>query len=680
MSQNVSRPEGTGPEKWWHKPLTVIQTNMQVRDALKIKPEVLAEQIFSLEGDALLFNVGGIYAWYPTEVKYHNRADFLQTYPTLLEELIDACHKKGLRFIARFDFSAAEDYVYGDHPDWFARWPDRTPAIVGQHRPGGWPLLYKVCFNSDYHYDAVALPAMREALSRYAIDGVFLNRSAAWPCWCDRCRRKYLETFGTPMPDDPSKIDPRWAAIQYKEGVERYEACIKGVSPEIPLILYHMYKTVTCDCFDAEIICEEAANPLSEGLSQAWQPYVRMKSCDVFSTGSPAWGYVHSAPGLDWRHTGLPPADYRYWLSQIPANGSTLVHSITGVPDTIEDKRILDCVKWANVRAHRVYPSMTHKKPFADVAVLINEALAAPENEMDFAWAHALTEMQTPFALLIDRDVQCEKMQAFRVIVVPNGYHFTRETLAEVEAYVASGGNMLFEGAIRDEDTALYTMCGVEPYGTRSALLDGCYFRSEPAGAFLNVGGLERTLYTELRGQIFYCKPSTAKTLATHVPPFVPANEAYTPPERASLPVPHTDIPVCLENKHEKGTVIMLTFDLAALYSRYGICDHLTVMRNIVRRLIGTPAVQVTPLQGLYVSLLAGQDGQVLHLTNGAGRRPLENVTPLLDIDVTLKAQNVVRVTELIEGEEIPFVCDETGCHFKVDRLDVWKCFHVQYA
>ena len=100
---------------WWQQPLRIIQPNMQVKDTAKINPEKLADQIMEMGANAMVFNTGGIYAWYSSQVKFHVHNDYLPHDSDLLRELIDSCHQRGIRFIARFDFSKAEDYTLSLH-------------------------------------------------------------------------------------------------------------------------------------------------------------------------------------------------------------------------------------------------------------------------------------------------------------------------------------------------------------------------------------------------------------------------------------------------------------------------------------------------------------------------------------------------------------------------------------
>ncbi|MBW7459237.1 hypothetical protein K0U00_34815, partial [Paenibacillus sepulcri] len=160
---------------WWREPLRVIQPNLQIRDTGAIDPERLASQMKEMGANTIVFNVGGIYAWYPTKVAHHTVNEFLPTSFDLLEEVIQACHKQDIRFIARFDFSKAEDRIFLQRPEWFVRKPSGEPEILGSKRPGSWSLLMSTCINGAYRNESVAIPVLEEVINRYGIDGIFFN-------------------------------------------------------------------------------------------------------------------------------------------------------------------------------------------------------------------------------------------------------------------------------------------------------------------------------------------------------------------------------------------------------------------------------------------------------------------------------------------------------------------------
>ncbi|MDR1559525.1 MAG: family 10 glycosylhydrolase, partial [Clostridiales bacterium] len=220
--------------QWWRRRQRVVQTNLRIKDTDSIDPERLAAQVKELYGSALVFNVGGIYAWYPTDVPYHHRNEYLPAGRDLLAEVIAACHARGIKFIGRFDFSKAEDRAYQSHPEWFAYTASSRPMPVGAERPGEWSILYSTCINSGYWNEEMAFPALKEALSRYDIDAVFLNAPFPTNCHCEICADKYLKAYGNPLPQDDSQFEPSWRSLRMEWNISAMKAAINEAKPDTP--------------------------------------------------------------------------------------------------------------------------------------------------------------------------------------------------------------------------------------------------------------------------------------------------------------------------------------------------------------------------------------------------------------------------------------------------------------
>lgn len=156
--------------------MRVLQYNLQVKDTQGMVPEKIAKETVELGSNVVVMNVGGIYAWYRSRVPFHHINEYLpDDSRDLLRELIEAFHKENIRFVARFDFSIAEDKTYLNHPEWFSRTPDMQPIYRGEKRMGEWSLLLNTCALGGYRNEDVAVPVLKEVLENYDIDGIFLN-------------------------------------------------------------------------------------------------------------------------------------------------------------------------------------------------------------------------------------------------------------------------------------------------------------------------------------------------------------------------------------------------------------------------------------------------------------------------------------------------------------------------
>lgn len=678
-------------EVWWRKPLRIIQPNLQVADTGKIEPRRLAAQLEELGANAVVFNVGGIYAWYDTEVPYHTRNPFLEKGRDLLGEVIAELHSRDIRFIARYDFSKADDSVWLRRPQWFVRDADGRPETIGAMRPGPWPLLLKTCINSGYRNEGAAERILVESLQRYEIDGVFFNAPGYEFCRCEICRNKYANLYNdAELPETRKSLDKDFALRCMTDNMRRLNATIKSVKPDAPTILYYdLYRDRLEERAEiADLICAEPQDILSLGwrhIPEFWKPALSMRfGRSAHGHGLPApLGIVHSCPGMDWRHTGLPPAEYRFWMSQVPANGGQIWHSLTGIPDTIGDKRILEQVSGLNRDVAKVEALMHGAEQEHEVALLWNSASSAE------GWAEALIQARLPFAVLPIEAAEQGAMNLYKAVIVPESFGWTTALREAAEKFVRQGGGLLTEGELSDGNDKAASpakLMGIAENSVRSEELQAAYIRFEPEGENHPLhAGFESTELLPLRGRISYCEideqESSANVLATLVPPFSPPEAVGAPPERASLPVPRTDLPLIIAKQSEQGRTLYLPFSLSALIADYKLADHYRLAANSVRWLLGEPpAIETNELPGLQLTVFRNNEERLVHLVNGAGRRPLTSILPLHEIELSVTAEGDPGsyAAECLISGEIPQTSVRGGrLVVRIAKLSCWECVRI---
>lgn len=669
-----------GGSLWWQQPMRAIQTNLQVRDTDKIDPERLAHQIKQMGGNVLVFNTGGIYAWYPSRVPYHHVNEFLPENRDLLAEVISCCHRLDIRFVARFDFSKAQDEVYLQQPRWFICDEHRQPKIYGIERPGPWPLLMGACINAGYRGEQVGLPAFREALENYPIDGVFFNAPTYEFCQCEACRRKYRALYAKPLPACAQELEPDFAARCVRDNVGMFYRAMKQIDPDMPMILYyHLYRNdhLADRLATADVLCTEPMDVLSAGhdqIPEPWLPYVDMKIGRKASTGLAPFGIVHSCPGMQWRHTGVPPAEYRFWMSQIPAAGGNLWCSLTGVPDTVTDRRILSCVEQTNRDAQKIEQAMHGAREIVQVLLLWRWESTARH------WAQALLNTQIPFDAMQNDQVTMENLARYQVVIVPEG-HPTSQIWPMLEQWTRRGGRLIWEGVQAPESAVQAQFWGIEPDCACSAPLEASYLRLEE-GAHQLKKALESTELLAHSGKVNYCTPlARVQVWATLVPPFAPVSAVGAPPERASLPAPKTQIPLCLVCSCQAGQVLYLPFQLGEMLGKYRLPEHFRLVKNMVEAMLpGPPVFQMEPICGLQTAVYEKDDADggrtvLIHWVNGVGQRPLCTNVPLYDLRCTLRLQSgeaPVCAVSQIAGETVRIQAQPGAVTLCLEKLAVW--------
>src|SRR6516225_9060827 len=86
----------TSTSRWYAVMRRCGQINYNERDPLTMDAEAWGDYWASLKVDAVLLNGGGIVAFYPTQVPYHHRSEFLGK-RDLFGEMVAAMKRRGIR-------------------------------------------------------------------------------------------------------------------------------------------------------------------------------------------------------------------------------------------------------------------------------------------------------------------------------------------------------------------------------------------------------------------------------------------------------------------------------------------------------------------------------------------------------------------------------------------------------
>jgi hypothetical protein len=385
---------------------------------------------------------------------------------------------------------------------------------------------------------------------------------------------------------------------------------------------------------------------------------------------------------MDWRHTGIPPAEHRFWMSQVPANHAMIWHSLTGFPDTISDKRILDSVAWVNRSIRQCEQQMDGAASLAQTLLIWDSSQSA------MGWAEGLIQTQQQFDLINDEQISLEKMQRYPVAILAAGFQPDPEARQILADYVRQGGHLIVENIDPARAVDLADLLGIGGLLTQSQYLSASYLNIEPAGQVLK-HGFEQVALLPLRGKVMYGEPGPgARVMMTLVPPFAPPDAVGAPPERASLPVAHTDIPLVLEHDVGRGKVMLLAFELGMLAAEYRFAEFYHLMQNCVDHFLGDKKLfAIDGVGGLQASVYSCDKRILIHLVNGVGQRPLTDIVPLHDLRFRVRLSEVqgaglavetVRAT--ISGQSVPFSVVDGILQAELPKLHIWEMIEIQTA
>lgn len=223
---------------WWlQNNIRMIQNNIRDIDA-KMDIDRHIEWLKRFDANTLQIGCGGITAFYPTELDFQWKNPYMDG--DFFGEILEKCHRNGIRVIARFDFSKTHECFYPEHPDWYFRSADGSP--VRYHD------TVATCVNGPYQRER-SLDIIREVLVKYPVDGIFFNMfgyiTADYSghyvgiCRCENCRRRFREMYKEELPVREDMEDPVF---------NKYIDFKKRTVDEMLTKIHYLTKSINPDC------------------------------------------------------------------------------------------------------------------------------------------------------------------------------------------------------------------------------------------------------------------------------------------------------------------------------------------------------------------------------------------------------------------------------------------------
>lgn len=662
---------------WWvDRPWRMIQTNLREIDMVDMDAERYVAELQAFKATAALFNTAGIIASYPTKLPFHYQSPFLQG--DSLGDVIEACHRAGIRLLARTDFSKVRRPLYEMHPEW---------AYIS---PQGKIVDYNgdvhVCINGDYqqHY---AFEIVRELITEYDVDGIFFNMGGYQVrdysgnyygiCHCAHCQERFAAMFGLALPDAEDMADPVYRKyVQFKkrtlrEHHERMYNLIQELRPEL-CVANHLE-------FRRGIVRQESNTAIDRPLPH-WQ-YSASDNTKWVTSSYPAM--VASNTTVDfidfpYRHVAVSPHQQKLRLAQALANGGALDYYLIGRLENHEDRS-----GYAGIREMFHYHA-AHEDDYVALTSRASVALLnGPEaNQAEFrGWYRVLTEGHFLFdTLMVDTALELP-WDKYRAIILPD-YQPVSDALAEaLDAFCARGGTVIAVSgaAMRDENyeprpAPALACLGIERVQTVRPDMRGTYVKLD------DKAGFRRFTDTDLvfvDGNYVYADyGASAVGRFKLVPP-----HHFGPPERCYYTTV-TDRPGFVVNRHGKGRAIHVPWEPGALYHRQGYTNTLDFCLDLLEGVAGIEPVGGNLSPMVEVTLFQRRDGahQLLHLVNGSGHFGTSFFAPvaMTDLVVVVPCEAAPRsVTSLVTGEPCNTIYSDGRLTVRVPRLELFEAIKI---
>lgn len=683
-----------GAQPWYSVMRRCGQINFNERDPLTLDADAWMDYWASLKVDAVLLNGGGILAFYPTQVPYHHRSQFLGS-RDLFGDAAAAAKRRGLRVVARMDCNFSYAEALQAHPEWFER---NTDGSVRTHDECSW--LYKTCMFSTYFTEQ--MPAIyREIASRYAVDGFFTN---GWPstgapevCACANCQAIVRERVGGVPPEHPDGSSPLYRKY-YEVAMERilevwklWDAVAKEKNPNSVYVGnlgggINTVKSVkrladVAGWFNADHQGRGDDTPIWSCAQQGRVAQSVMNGRTITNvTGA------YSTSSIVWRHTAKSAAETTLWLAQTAASGMVpWFHWLGGSP---EDNRWRETgrafYRWLAANE----PHFRNRRSVADLAVLYPQSTIAfcrrykGVQSTDYLQGlyYALLEGRMLFDFVHQENLSAAALKRYRALLIPNAAYLRDGECAAIREYVAAGGALLatFETSRFNEwgdprpDFALADLFGASAAGETIGPYGNSYFRIERPHEL--VQGLEGT-------SLLPCPEYRVPVRSTGHEPLVlsilPHYPAY-PPEMVYPRTLKTDEPGVLLRRPGNSRIAYFPGDIDRSLWRSGNTDLSRLLQNSVRWALGAGRTQVSVKGDGVVELFAWETepGYALHVVNynnpnmtrGAVRRFDAMGPQQVEFSVS-SGRKISSVRALRAGRPLDFKQDGAAVRFEIPSV-----------
>ena len=645
--------------KWWlENNLRMIQNNLRDTDA-GMDVEKWFEEIKASHCNCVMVGMGGITSFFQSELPFQTPSPYLVG--DKFGEMVDICHKNGVKVIGRFDFSKTHVRLLDEHPEWY------YVSENGAH------LHYNdtaaTCVCGEYQQEK-SIEILREALTKYPVDGIFFNMFGFQTkdysniehgiCNCPACKKAYFDFCGRELPKGTAWVgDETYAAfkeMKVKNLLTRIRDAVKDINPDVAVCTYH---------HNVDIIRDESNSAVDRPL-----PFFLYSSSENCGTAAFSWAgektmlnVAINAVDIFYRFQGVSPELTKLRLYQNIAAGSQLDWCLIGDFWDYPDR--------AGVEAMReVFGFHERNEAYYGHLASCAKVLLYRPNKHDkeyLGWYNLLKEAHVQFDALdhFAAELHPEKVAGHDVLIVPAPAKVPAALIASAKE---QGLRILYSALI--DDSAPDAL----------ANLGAVYVRTEKntRAAYLSVADKDRFPAFPDRDWVILDREFGVFDAPAGGLELVHA-AMFGPPERCFGHVKGEEMGYI---ESADGKTAAFTFRIAQLYRDYGYADHKYIALDALRALAPSALAPLSTNAPACVEIFLNTlpDGRTfLQLCNLSGFNgvTMEKHLPIHDVTVTLPA-DYAKVTAL-DGLPAPqLVCENGQTKLAFAPLNLYQAYVLE--
>jgi len=656
---------------WWiDYPWRFIQTNFREIDMESIDAVEYVKTLKEFNCNVVAINTGGIMASYDTDLEFQPRSTHMTG--DTLSDLIDECHRAGIRVLARMDFSKTTREVYDKHPEWAYR--NKEGQIMEYNG------FVQTCFSGEYQQQK-AFEITREVMNKLPIDGFYLNMGGYKTtdysyrnyglCQCENCKRAFRKMFGEELDEENLPKLKLFQERMYSQTIARLNSMIKSIDPEVALngVDYQRIEAKTEFGKMGPEWMYNSASIARGGSTLEGVPRVSTSSVDFI--------------GFYLRHSSVGPEIQKLRLYQAIANGGMLDYFIMGLLKDHRDKSSFAAVKdiFAYMAEHEeVYRGLKQR---TDVLVIRQQSyVVSDENK---GWIRALTENHISFGEVemkfLTKDAD---LSHFKAVVLADVERVTDDIVALLDHYVENGGNLIVTGrsGLIDDSFLPRRRLPFRSLGTSS----DAQVLTDQLSALFQINKRDRKILPSLSDTDIlyigntYVRNSYGEQVEKHLSLIPP--QPFGPPE-ICYAKEFSSEPGLTVNHYGKGQGIYIAWPVAERYYQDGYPSSQQLIHDVLISVAKVEKLDCGTLSPMVeVTVADRQDGSasLVHLVNTSGCMGKSYMAPLdiNNVNISICTRKPTEVSSL-GGGKVEYNWDGQMTHIKLDRLGGFEAILIKY-
>ena len=592
---------------------------------------------------------------------------------------IEAAHEIGVNAVgyisAGYDEKLAEE-----HPEWICRRENEQTYHNKDFSGAGWHLF---CFNSPYLQ--ILLEQVKETVSGYDIDGLFLDIVAPRKCYCRNCA-KIAKAEGRDLYDLDYNLE--LAERTFAKYTDAVKETVESIKPGLP-VFHNAGRTPRGrrDLMHRNSHIEIESLPTGgwgydnlPTIARYIQPQADMEYLGMTGKFHGTWGEFGG-----YKHENA----LRYEMALTVAHGAKC-----SIGDQLHPRGKMDPETYRLIG--KAYADVEAKEPWldgvrsiSDIALYSYDAWLtrhpeAQKNDPD--WKHTdigarriLSEGHYLFDIVDDES----DLTPYQLVILPDAIRIDAPMKEKLDAYLKNGGKLLATGtaglSMDAEDPSFAFDFGATYEGKREIV--PAYMT--PTIPLCDMGSAGYVLYERTEKVTL----TNGRELATMADPYFARNRFHFCSHQHAPEAPgYSGVGACMG---KDGAYVAFPF---REYAVTGQIFAKRMMEAVIDACIGEGrSVEVRIPAGATVTLMeqARENRYVLHLvyapinTRGAKKlEMIEDLIPLYEIPVRVKnvGRRIKRVYLAPTGEEVPFETDDGGnVAFVIPKVDLHALAVLEY-